>query len=235
MTAPTTLVLLPGLDGSLELAQPFVRAAAQHFSVRTVAYDIEPDQSQVGLAQRMAGQLPSDQPFVLVGESFGGPIALRLAAAAPKGLQAVVLVNSFLRVPVGWAQARALAALAPALRRPPAWVVRKLMVGDDASDVLVSSVQRAFAAQSNAVLQARLQALARCDETQSYLRCMAPMFYLRSRADRLLPERALSLLEYLRPGLVVEHIDAPHLLLQARPEAALACLRGWLLEDKGRA
>ena len=58
------------------------------------------------------------------------------------------------------------------------------------------------------------------------------MFYLRATRDRLLDPAALELVAYLRPGLVVESIDAPHMLLQRAPAAALAVLSEWLLRDK---
>jgi hypothetical protein len=61
------------------------------------------------------------------------------------------------------------------------------------------------------------------------------MFYLQATRDRLLPASALARLEYLRPGLVVERTNAPHLLLQRAPDAALAQLSRWLLGDKQRA
>ena len=44
-------------------------------------------------------RLPAE-PFVLLAESFSGPLALRLAADPPVGLQGVILVASFARAPV---------------------------------------------------------------------------------------------------------------------------------------
>ncbi|HEX7476717.1 MAG TPA: alpha/beta fold hydrolase [Polyangiales bacterium] len=235
MSSTPTLVVVPGLDGTGLLSEPLARAAAGHFEVHTLRYDHEADQSYVGLSQRLQQELPQDRSYVLLAESFGGPLALRLAALAPSGLTAVVLVNSFLRSPMRWPQGTLLSAAAPVLLRPPAWAVRRMLVGEDAPDALVRSVQDALGQVPAAVLRARFATLVGCDESESYLRCMAPMFYLHSRADRLLGERALSLLSYLRPGLVIEPLDAPHLLLQARPDAAVAVLRRWLLEDKSHA
>jgi pimeloyl-ACP methyl ester carboxylesterase len=36
--------------------------------------------------------LPTDRPFVVLGESFSGPLAIRIAAVRPPCLRALVLV-----------------------------------------------------------------------------------------------------------------------------------------------
>lgn len=239
MSSVPTLVLLPGLDGTGELFAPFLRVARQRFPVQMLRYDHGRDQSAAGLARALLPELPDDREFALVAESFGSPIALRLAASAPPGLSAVVLVNGFARTPVslglaafaqplGWSLARGLS-------RSPDWVLRRYLLDDAAPPALVAAVRQALRSVPPATLHARLSGLAVCDETESYLRCTAPMFYLRSTEDRLLGGGALAQLEYLRPGLCVESIAAPHLLLQRAPEAALAALARLLLDDRQRA
>ena len=180
-------------------------------------------------------QTLTDRDYVLVAESFGGPLALRLAASKPPHLCAVVLVCSFACSPLSLSQKLVVPAVARALPSSPRWAVRKLLVGDYAADATVDAVRAALSKVPPHVLRARFATLASCDETEAYLRCWAPMFYLQATRDRLLPASALARLEYLRPGLVVERIDAPHLLLQRAPDAALAQLSHWLLGDKQRA
>jgi pimeloyl-[acyl-carrier protein] methyl ester esterase len=239
MSSAPTLVLLPGLDGTGDLFAPFLSVAAQRFAVQVLRYDHDRDQSAARLARALLPALPGDGRFVLVAESFASPIALRLAASAPKGLSAVVLVNGFARtplslglsavaLPLGWSFARA-------LTRSPDWALRRYLLDDAAPLALVAALRQALRSVPPSVLQARLSGLAVCDETESYLRSTAPMFYLRSTADRLLGGAPLALLEYLRPGLCVESIAAPHLLLQRAPEAALAALTRLLLDDRQRA
>jgi pimeloyl-[acyl-carrier protein] methyl ester esterase len=239
MSSAPTLVLLPGLDGSGDLFAPFVAIARERFPTQVLRYDHDDDQSAPRLAAALLPALPVDRPFALVAESFGSPIALRLAAAAPRGLTAVVLVNGFARAPLSLARA-ALAlplgwTVARGLSRSPGWALRRYLLGDDAPPALVAAAREALRGVPSSTLHARLSGLAVCDETESYLRCTAPMFYLRSTGDRLLGDGALALLEYLRPGLCVESIAAPHLLLQRAPEAAFAALERLLLDDRLRA
>jgi pimeloyl-ACP methyl ester carboxylesterase len=239
MTSRPTLVLLPGLDGTGDLLVPFAITAGRCFEVRVLRYDHERDQRYARLASALRPALPQDRRFVLVAESFGSPLALRLAAEAPEGLTAVVLVNGFVRAPASLARA-ALAlplvrGLAHTLARAPDAALRRYLLGDDAPLELVSLLRRTLRSVPASTLAARLSALATCDESECYLRSTAPMFYLRSTEDRLLGGAALETLEYLRPGLCVATLAGPHLLLQREPEAASAVLARWLLEDKERA
>jgi pimeloyl-ACP methyl ester carboxylesterase len=236
MTSAPALVLLPGLDGTGDLFAPFIAVAARRFEVQVLRYDQQRDQSYAGLASALLPMLPREGRFVLVAESFGSPLALRLAAAEPTGLAAVVLVNGFARAPSLLGRAvlslPILRGLSRGLSRTPSWALRRYLIGDDAPAALVSLLQQTLRKVPASTLSARLLSLAVCDETESYLRCTAPMFYLKSSEDRLLGAAALATLEYLRPGLCVESIAAPHLLLQRAPDAAFAALVRLLLEDR---
>lgn len=230
------LVLLPGLDGTGKLFAPFVERASADFELSVCAYDHEADQSYERLARALSLSLPSDRRYTLIAESFAGPVALRVAAENPKQLDALVLVNTFARSPLSTAQELALplASRVP-LALAPAPLLRRYLLGDEASGAEVAVTRAALESVPAAVLRARLATLATCDESESYLRCMQPMFYLHGTRDRLLSANALSHLSYLRPGLVVAELDAPHALVQRAPDAALAQLRSWLLYDRREA
>jgi hypothetical protein len=73
----TRIMLLPGLDGTGRLFKPFIKAAPPHLSPIPVA--LPPDLLSYGeLANRIAATLPNDR-FVLIAESYSGPLALAIA------------------------------------------------------------------------------------------------------------------------------------------------------------
>ena len=86
-----TLVLLPGMDGSGLFFRDFIAALGP--SVRTVVVAYPPDRAlDYAALEAIAHQsIPADQPFILVGESFSGPIAIGLAALWPERLAGLVL------------------------------------------------------------------------------------------------------------------------------------------------
>jgi pimeloyl-ACP methyl ester carboxylesterase len=85
MTADQTLpvlVLLPGLDGTGKLFAEFVEALKSVVECVVVAYPCDQPMGYGELEGLVVSALPKDRPFVLLGESFSGPLAIRIAARA---------------------------------------------------------------------------------------------------------------------------------------------------------
>lgn len=95
-----TLILLPGMDGSGLLFAPFVRALPAWVHPVVVAYPADRPLDYAGHLEIVRASLPAAGPFVLLGESFSGPLALMAAAVKPKGLCGVVLCASFICSPL---------------------------------------------------------------------------------------------------------------------------------------
>jgi pimeloyl-ACP methyl ester carboxylesterase len=170
--------------------------------------------------------LPGEQSFVLLGESFSGPLAIRIAARAPKGLVGLILCATFAKNPFPWlGWARPLAVYAP-VKSLPRWVRAPLMWGSLAPDRAPTQMERAMSGVSAAVVRQRIAALLEVDATQALRRIQIPVLVLRARGDRVLPRAATRwLVKNLAHAQLIE-IDAPHLLLQTRPtECAGAVLR----------
>ena len=91
----TTLVLLPGLDGTGDLFAPVVDALGPSVPTQIVRYPLS-DASDYATCEAIArAALPTDRSYVLLGESFSGPIAVSIAATAPPGLGGLILCSTF--------------------------------------------------------------------------------------------------------------------------------------------
>lgn len=99
MTAVATLVLLPGMDGTGELFAPFIAALGGEFDVRVVRYPGDHRGGYEELEAIARSAIPEDRPYVLLAESFSGPIAISIAASGPKQLRGLVLCCTFARNP----------------------------------------------------------------------------------------------------------------------------------------
>jgi pimeloyl-ACP methyl ester carboxylesterase len=88
------LVLLPGMDGTGQLFDDLVAALGPGVETVVVSYPPDPalDYAQLEIIAR--SNLPPYQPFVLLGESFSGPIAVSIAASAPQNLRGLILCCS---------------------------------------------------------------------------------------------------------------------------------------------
>lgn len=226
------IVLLPGLDGTGALFEPFLSAAPAGVWPEAVALPAEP-LGYAAFAARLADRVRPGPDTVLVAESFSGPIAVALAARHQ--VAALVLCNSFDAPPrpgLLLAPLHAVAAAGAPLffrLRPPAALVRGYMVGPGAPDELVERVRAAVASVPPAVLAARLRAVVSVDAAGELARCGAPLLYVRGTEDRLVTEASVrAVLAAARGTAEVARLPGPHLLLQTAPQAAWRAISGWL-------
>lgn len=79
-------MLLPGLDGTGDLFGPLLPFLGDSTPTLVVRYPPDVPLGYAALTDLARASLPSDGPFFLLGESFSGPVAVKLAAQAPSGL-----------------------------------------------------------------------------------------------------------------------------------------------------
>jgi pimeloyl-ACP methyl ester carboxylesterase len=165
LTHLATLVVLPGMDGTGEMLAEFAREARAHFdAVQVIAYPRDQAMDYAALAQFVRAALPKDAPFVLLGESFSGPLALQIASSPPRGLQGIVLSTSFARDPVP--MLRPFAALLARLpvRAVPMRVVAWWLLGRWQTPALRAALRQALGSLAPEVLPARMRCALRANE-----------------------------------------------------------------------
>ena len=219
LTAPT-LVLLPGLDGTGKLFTRFLDAlneAIDNLDARVIAYPLGLPLGYEALEARVRGALPKDRPFVLLGESFSGPIAIRIAADPPPNLTGVILCGTFAKNPfplLGWASP--LAFLVP-MKYLPRWIRAPLMWGSKRDVRIPPRAERAIAGVDSAVVRRRIASLLTVDATDSLQRIAVPALVIYGKRDRVISYAATRRLFEHLAGVEVVAVDGPHLLLQATP------------------
>ena len=97
-----SLVLLPGMDGTGDMFRPLLDAFGGTLSSVVVSYPSTEPLRYSELVALARESLPTNGPYVLLGESFSGPIAVTLAAEHPDGLTGLILCASFVSNPIPW-------------------------------------------------------------------------------------------------------------------------------------
>lgn len=211
-------LLLPGLDGTGRLFGPLREALARvGIEARALAYPSDACLSYDALVARVLRELPP-APYLLVGESFSGPIALRVARARPAGLRGVVLAASFVQRPVP-RLVRPFARVAFSLPAP-GFGLRWVLAGSDAEPSLVHELQAALRSVPGKVLAHRLDQILRVDAREDLATCPVPLLYLAGERDRLVSPRTGARLQRERADLRLVTLPSPHLVLQRQAQAA---------------
>jgi pimeloyl-ACP methyl ester carboxylesterase len=225
------LVLLPGMDGTGRLFSPLLAHLPSWLEPVIVSYPAQVAHSYAELLPLVEGALPPSEPFILLAESFSGPLAIMAAARHPHGLRGLILVASFARAP-----APVLALARPLIR---SWLAKvapralrwRLLLGGDADAALRADVESAIASVAPEVLAARAREMLGVDVTQELAAIRAPLLYIAAAGDALVPRRSWRLVERIAPEARLASIEGPHLILQVAPRecaAAIASLTaGW--------
>src|SRR5688572_22597921 len=176
------LAILPGLDGTGLLVRGFCAALDPSVPTTLISYPIDRHLDYAALEAITRSRLPKE-PFVLLAESFSGPIALSIAVTRPPGLRGLILACSFARNP-----RPALAPLRPLIRLLPVhWAPAALLawptLGRFTNPALRSAIANALRRVSPAVIRSRLRAVAEVDVSPLLRQIDVPVLYLRASAD----------------------------------------------------
>lgn len=213
----TTLVLLPGLDGSGDFFDALCRRLPPPWRTHVVPYPGDQPLSYSELAGFVLAALPDKGPFVLVAESFSGPVAIQVAATRPAGLIGVVLCATFARNPRPILRPLlGLTRVAP-VRAAPMGLLSRCLLGAEANAPWVERIRQAMDKCSVSVLRKRAREVLLVDVHSQLAEIRMPVLYLQATRDRVVPAAALADMQRVLPEIQVARIDGPHFLLQARP------------------
>jgi pimeloyl-[acyl-carrier protein] methyl ester esterase len=220
------VILMPGMDGTGALFAPFLRVLPENYAATIIRYPTQELLNYDQLLEFVWPQLPIGEPFLLIAESFSGPLAVKIAARHPEGLRGLVLCATFCRCPV-----RLTAPWMRTLLQPmwfsltPHWLKVSALLGSRPDPALRALLQESLSAVPAAVMNHRARAILCVDVREELLQCDVPMVALHAKHDRLVPPHALREFQRLRPSIRTVVIDAPHLLLQTAPGDALRAIQ----------
>ena len=216
----TDVVLLPGLHGSVALFESFVALAPPWARCRPVALPSDGAQTFSSLAERLAPALQSLEGFVLVAESFSGPIASRLTRILGTKVCLLVLCNPLTVAPV-----RLPARLSARLMRSafcPAWAVSLAMAGSDSE--LGQHILREVRNLPASALEQRLNAAFAAVGQDIAEHVSAPLLAILGTGDRLIPPFLSRPVLSAVPYSTLVELKAPHLVVQAKPAEVWAAI-----------
>lgn len=219
MNLPPSIVLLPGLHGTSALFEPLIREIPAGY--HPVALDF-PNTQPLGyeeLSALVKERISSiDGPFVIVGESFSGPLSLFVAAQKPPELIGVVLVATFLTFPnlaVGkYLPWRLAFRFARSL-----FSVRQVFTSGKHARI-IDAISSELQHSTPEVLAHRIHSVATVNATEALKACSVPLAYIQGTQDFVVLGRNLRQIQAHKPDVHVEQLPAQHFLLQSHPEQA---------------
>jgi pimeloyl-ACP methyl ester carboxylesterase len=190
------LIYVPGLDGTGMLFYRQARVLSHRFRVITFRLrDGALDMATLvaDIAQHLDRAVPDGTPAIVVGESFGGALAMHFALAHPERVRGLVILNSFSRITPVIKLHAAIAGISlmpwktmQIVRRLTAWRLHSPHTHQD-------EIQRFLALTAATTREGylnRLRILTRYDLRDRLGELRVPTLYLAADADHLIPSVA---------------------------------------------
>jgi pimeloyl-ACP methyl ester carboxylesterase len=212
------LVLLPGLDGTGDLFGPFLAQIQERQSIVIIRYPVDEMLTYDELESLVRNSLPEKDDFVLLAESFSGPIAYKIALKPPGNLKKVIFVATFLNSPRPiLLNIASILPLSIIFKIPiPNSVINAFLLGSKASEDLRSQFKKVLKMANANVLAFRLREISRLKV--QIRKISIPITYIKAKNDGLVPSQNVELFKKLSNKIKIIELPGPHFILQANPE-----------------
>jgi pimeloyl-ACP methyl ester carboxylesterase len=230
------LLLLPGLHGTEDLFEPLVDELAARFETVCVSYPVDEALGYQDLLHIVTSRIPKEKPYLILGESFSGPLAVKAASKHPENLLGIILVATFVTSPVPrWIRRFRSFLGSPILDvRPRSFIIKSLM-GSGIPEKTVKWALTALPALKRDVLAARIEAVLDVNVREELKGLEVPVLYIAGSRDWLVGKKCIDVIWLCRPDVQIEVLEGVHMILQTNAaEAAEAikefCGRLWSVE-----
>jgi pimeloyl-ACP methyl ester carboxylesterase len=214
-----TLVLLPGLNGTAGLFDPLLSVATKEYELMVISYPTHQMKSYEELTEYVLEEIGSIKGrFLLVGESFSGPIAILLSAKNISGLIGTILVATFASSPYFTLAKYLPWELIFKLAKILYWLRIKFSDTKKSSILKVASIE--LQKVSPVVLAARTRAALTINVCGELQKIKVPLICFSAKYDVLVPKWNLKKIRKIKPDTKAESFHSNHFLLQSAPQQA---------------
>jgi pimeloyl-[acyl-carrier protein] methyl ester esterase len=226
-------ILLPGIDGTGKMYGPLMECLPEWIAPQVMHYPTQRVLNYTELTEDVLQRLPVAGDFVIIAESFAGPLALMLRERIPNRVKALVLGCTFLTNPRPWLSvpARWLMADWMLSMEPSKFLAKVFVTGFGISDAMLERAISIHKEVAPTVTRHRLYDVFNVDVRELYKQCPIPILHLYGKHDHLILNYSVREMQRLRPDVQSVVIDGPHYLYQMRPQQCSMHISAFL-QDK---
>jgi pimeloyl-ACP methyl ester carboxylesterase len=210
VTTPPTLVLLPGLDGTESFLRPLIEALSPSCKTTTVCYPESGASDYSEALQFVRSATAGLKEFFVLGLSFSGPLAVKLASEEPTRVKGLILAGTFLRAPrrnlaaLGFLCRGPVVSMLRLVNRIPEWILKR------SDDRLRQAKAETWARVSSRCMASRIRAILHVDVRESFRECRQPVLSISFSGDRVVPRSNADEIRREAPSATTVSIPGGH-------------------------
>lgn len=220
-------ILLPGLDGTGLLFEPFLKAFPNQQLLEVISYPPDGCLDYDQLAQVVQDKLPASEDIIIIAESFSGPVAARLVEH-PR-VAAIIFCASFLKTPRPFLlKLLALMPLSIIFRLSvPKCILKFACFSPNCHESIIRCFYKAIEKVDPDVLAHRLRMISNVDDLFTLKKNSIPICYIRASKDKLVPASCGESIYNSGAQVTLLDVEGPHFLLQSSPEQVIAAINSY--------
>lgn len=229
----STLVLLPGLDGTDVFFRPLLTALPDWITPMVIQFPTAGANEYPDLLRLVRSAVAKTSACYVLGWSFAGPLALMLAAAEPNKVRGVILVSTFVRPPrrifalFRWAAVTPMVWMIRAGKRLPVWLFR------GSADRLRQDKTETWKRVGTGMIAARIRTLLNVDARDLVRDCPRRVLCIAGNHDGIVPHHNVEEIVHLQPSAVVRLIAGHHFAIYTNPNAAADAIAEYMRSQEG--
>ena len=216
------LILLPGMDGTGKLFQPFINELPDEIDCSVISYPDNECLSYKELESFVLDKLPKDEDFVLLAESFSGPVGYLLAKRNLANMKGIIFVATFLQNPnkplVNLVKLLPLSIL---LSLPiPDFIIKHFFLGKSPDNQTVILFNDVIKNTNHKIISCRINEISK--PSLNLEKITIKSFYIQALNDKLVPPNNMNSFTEISDSLKTIKVDGPHFILQTRAKKCAA-------------
>jgi pimeloyl-ACP methyl ester carboxylesterase len=218
------ILLLPGLDGGGFYCATLLEALSRDHDCELMAYPRHLF-SYEDLCEWVCDRLDTSSDYVIITESFGGPLGILVAEVLETQAKGLVLCATFCEPPVPGFLISLAAMLYPRIVRFR-WMAHAIdfFICNGRSPAIASQLHRVLKENSDSAVARRIRILRDLDMRPISSTLTLPCLVIKAARDRLVWFNSFSHLS----NAVELTIDGPHGLMGMRPKAVTEAISGFI-------
>lgn len=212
------IIILPGLDGTGLMLKEFSEEISHFYDTEILTYPLDVALSYDELAETIFSQLPQNEDYIILAESYAGPLAIKIASQKPSGLIAIIFAASFAKKPNNIPYLLTpLINIAPFSSKTLTRMARPITFGRWGNAELDKLTYEAINTVNRNVLIKHVYDIMKVDTIETLKTIDIAMLYILPDSDKLVHQDSAKLMVAANPQISIIDIEGPHFILQSKP------------------